>query len=466
MFAPPRASLRSRAIVIAAVPSALIIGLAIVHRAAQGVGVTVGIAYVLIVLLDVALGIAIWIPITLLSGLPALWAAPDITTVLVLAASVGALRVKSAAVSRVLRAHARLFATLAVMILWFLVSLVWERDPAVGESNVLGLVSSGLLMVAIATMAATPRAVRLITLGLVVGGTITVLYGLIDTQVLTPDTGALSSAAASGRRIAGTGGLFDPNQLAAALVPALVLAGAMMGVYRRREQRIGLALAIVVMALGLASTESRGGIIGTLVAVVAALLLFKGRRRQLLLGVVAVAMTLGVWFTVNPAAFTRITNYDGGGSGRTELWRLAWAMTKQQPITGVGYGGFQSQAPRYERSVGPLQYLAVTVEQPKVVHNTYLEVLTEDGIIGLALLLGVIVASLRAGYIAAELFDRRGSPAFAALARAVVVGAIGLLAACFFLSSTTDYVLWLMLALGPALLGIARGPLAGTAQPL
>jgi O-antigen ligase len=460
-----RPRLRPNAVLVASFPVALLLGLAIGHKLGQGVGMTVGIAYVLVLLMDVAVGIAVWVPIVFLAGIPALWAAPDITTALVLAAWLGALRVGTPAVRSVLRAHARLFLALVVLVAWFAASLAWQTHPAVGRSNLLALLACAALMAAIATMAATPRAARLIVVGFVAGATLTVLYGLIDTQVLAPSASALSHAAQGGRRTDGTGGLFDPNELAASLVPALVLAGALIGLRRGAAWRLGLGAAMVVMALGLAATESRGGIIGALVAVAAALVLFKGRRGPLLLGLLAVAAALGLWFTANPAALSRITNYDGGGSGRSELWRLAGAMAADHPIIGVGYGGFQSHAPAYARRVGPLRFLAVTVEHPKVVHNTFLQVLAEDGLVGLALFLGVILAALRAAYLAAELFDRRGSPAFATLARAVLVGSIGLLAAAFFVSLTTDYRLWLLLALGPALLGVARGPLPALPWP-
>jgi hypothetical protein len=134
VLALPPARLRSYAVLASAFPAALFLGLVTAHKPGQGVGVAVGIAYLLILLVDVAMGIALWVPIVFLAGLPALWAAPDITTALVLAAAVGALRVGTPAVRRVLRSHLRLFIALGTMVAWFVSSLAWETDPAGGSS--------------------------------------------------------------------------------------------------------------------------------------------------------------------------------------------------------------------------------------------------------------------------------------------------------------------------------------------
>jgi len=92
-----------------------------------------------------------------------------------------------------------------------------------------------------------------------------------------------------------------------------------------------------------------------------------------------------------------------------------------------------------------------------VTHNVYLQQLAETGIVGLALLLVVCAACAAGAQIAAGRFEAAGDRAMAALARASTVAMIGLLAASFFISNSTDKRLWIVLALGPALLA-AAGP--------
>jgi hypothetical protein len=77
------------------------------------------------------------------------------------------------------------------------------------------------------------------------------------------------------------------------------------------------------------------------------------------------------------------------------------------------------------------------------------------GAIGLALFLFVAAACIRAAVKAARAFERLGMQGPAGLARSVVLGAVGLLSASFFISNATDKRLWVLLALGPALAGIA-----------
>jgi hypothetical protein len=89
------------------------------------------------------------------------------------------------------------------------------------------------------------------------------------------------------------------------------------------------------------------------------------------------------------------------------------------------------------------------------VHNTYLELLTETGVVGLGLFLAVIVASPGAAWKPAPIFERRGDQALGTLSRGVFVAAAGVLEAAVFVSLGSDPVLWLLLALGPALLAVA-----------
>jgi O-antigen ligase len=110
-----------------------------------------------------------------------------------------------------------------------------------------------------------------------------------------------------------------------------------------------------------------------------------------------------------------------------------------------------------------MQYAKLIAEQPHVVHNAYLELLTEDGAIGLALFLGAVLAALRAALRAASAFERAGDRASAALSRSVFVATLSFLTTSFFLSAEFNPQLWVLLAFGLTVLCVAEHVSAGPA---
>jgi O-antigen ligase len=94
-------------------------------------------------------------------------------------------------------------------------------------------------------------------------------------------------------------------------------------------------------------------------------------------------------------------------------------------------------------------------DNPSVAHNSYLEVLAEGGVIGLALFLGVLAVALSAATKATRRFLRDGRSDLAVIAGAVVVALFSLLASDFFISEQFSKQLWLLIALCPALHAIA-----------
>ena len=75
-----------------------------------------------------------------------------------------------------------------------------------------------------------------------------------------------------------------------------------------------------------------------------------------------------------------------------------------------------------------------------------------------------MLGCLRAMWLAARRFEASGDTAMVVLAQAILVGLIGMLAASVFISDGNDQRLWLLFALGPALLAAARAP-AAAARP-
>ena len=72
------------------------------------------------------------------------------------------------------------------------------------------------------------------------------------------------------------------------------------------------------------------------------------------------------------------------GNGRGDYWRVAWDAAREEPLLGVGAGGYEAEWLR-ERPVAV---------HARDAHNLYLETLAELGPIGLLLLAGTLVLPL------------------------------------------------------------------------
>jgi O-antigen ligase len=196
-------------------------------------------------------------------------------------------------------------------------------------------------------------------------------------------------------------------------------------------------------------TESRGGVLAAAAAAICALALFRRRRMAILGLVIGVALLAAAWLAINPGALARITSVDSGGDGRSDLWTIALRVWHDHRVFGVGLNNFIAVAGHYVNRPGGLTSVALIVTHPHVVHNTYLEALTDTGVVGFVLLAGVfsglVTVAVRAGWRA----EIRGLADVAVLARSVAVAIIAVLVALFFLSDAQDPTLWVLFALAP-----------------
>jgi tetratricopeptide (TPR) repeat protein len=126
------------------------------------------------------------------------------------------------------------------------------------------------------------------------------------------------------------------------------------------------------------------------------------------------------------------------GSGRYDIWRVAWERFEEEPLTGIGADNFQQDYLQRGR----------TLERPVHPHSLEIRVLSQTGLAGALLLLSALVA---AGMAAARA-RRRGPPAAAA-----PVAAATTVFAYWLLHGSVDWF-WEIPALGVgafAMLGVA-----------
>jgi O-antigen ligase len=428
---------------------ALLVGALMGADIQKGTALLLALLYVPLVLINLPLGLCLWVVLTFVAHWSVVSAGPNAAGLMVAVGWFGTLRSRQAAIRDVVRRHRRLLTIVALLFVWIALSPAFAAvNSSVGFDDV-GLWFEALLaLLVVATTISSPHKVRMIFGAFAVGAALSVAAGIPGGGL----TANAEDASLTDGRFAG-GGL-DPNYLAAGLVPGIVLGIALIGQVRGPFLRWALTCAVGLSGIGLAATESRGGLIAAAVCTFVAFVLAR-RKAAAIAGVVLVVAVAGVFFAAQPSAFDRVTNFSGGGTGRTELWGIAWRIWKEHPVTGIGLDNFRQESFRYVRKQRNLQYVRLIAERPDHVHNTYLEVLTETGIVGLGLFLAVILGCLQAVWLAIKRFDAIGDETMGGAARAVLVATIGLLVASFFLSNTVDLRLWTLLGLCPALLAVA-----------
>src|SRR5437899_136354 len=155
----------------------------------------------------------------------------------------------------------------------------------------------------------------------------------------------------------------DPNFIAALQVVALLIVLALAADARTRARRVGLYLAVAVIAGSVVATLSRGGLIALgvaviLVAVTPARLFFGSRCRKvgLMLSVAAgLALLVAFAWTDLSARFGQGLNEPGVAAGRGDLDLAAIRGFQCRPILGFGFGGFQPSSLQLLRTTPGVQ---------------------------------------------------------------------------------------------------------------
>jgi O-antigen ligase len=276
------------------------------------------------------------------------------------------------------------------------------------------------------------------------------------------------------------GGVGDPDFFAAMQLVSVPLVLVAASDTTNPRLRIVLYAAVLTMLASVFTSLSRGAFLAVIVLGLLFLVsrpdrLFRSRHEKAI-ALVVVALGMAAFFSrpyVRDEVVTRAesiyapkTKDDASGSGRTNLWKAAAKTAGENPLTGIGFGGFGSisQELLFQTPGVDLDVQQIREEGDYfVAHNTYLGTAAELGLPGLFLYLGLLIST--------GLYLRRTAARAAALgaafvgrvAHALLLGLVSWAVTSFFLSGETARMLWIIVGLSlalPKLLPEPRDPAA------
>jgi putative inorganic carbon (HCO3(-)) transporter len=179
------------------------------------------------------------------------------------------------------------------------------------------------------------------------------------------------------------GTLGDGNGYAMYLAATMPFALALIFTEVPAVHRVFGGLVLCVGTLGLVFSLSRGGWLGFTVACIVVLAFTFHRRRHNIhvsgvLGGVILLLVISLILSQRNLILSRITSNDGGAAySRVPMAQGALAMIQDHPIMGVGLSNYLFYMPKYDWTT------FVRNGRPIVVHNIFLLVAAETGLVGL-----------------------------------------------------------------------------------
>lgn len=200
----------------------------------------------------------------------------------------------------------------------------------------------------------------------------------------------------------------NPNDLAGLCLLQLSIALGMLEVEKSFVVKVfawGMAIALPIIVI---VTQSRGALIGLIVF---ALVLFRNHYRdvrKIAAGIVVIAVMitlapqkawdrLATMSKIQTAQSEELDFNDGATTStaqRIEIWRVAFAVFEEQPLMGVGFGAYP-EAHAVEARHNEFSRIA---RGKRDAHSTYLKLLAEVGIVGLALFLAIIWVTVKGSW--------------------------------------------------------------------
>lgn len=364
------------------------------------------------------------------------------------------------------RGHARsgraswLAGALLIFFAAALVSSLGALDPSASLNKLIVLATATALFFAVQSICTDRRQLYLVVGGAVAGLLLAAAQGVFERV-----TGSYAQYAlvGSGEDVVGRvqGSFGHPNTYGDYLAVLIPLAVAV--VMRRSFPPRLRWIAIAALVLGLPAIQfsySRGAILGVVLGPLIWLALIRPRTAVLVAVVVGIA-AVGIL----PGAVKQRFQVQGGTTSdvtlRSDIWSAAVDIYSDHPVVGVGVNNFSvayARLPSTPRNATQKRLLhGYNVITPPHAQNLYLNILAEEGMVGIAAFLLLVVVSLGILYRGSRAGDSRTRAICAGLGSGLMALAVQSLLDATLLGEIALPV-FALLAVAPGLLALDQAP--------
>lgn len=216
----------------------------------------------------------------------------------------------------------------------------------------------------------------------------------------------------------------------------------------RTSLRVLLGGALVACVAGILMSLSRGGMLALILELTLVILIgMDGRKRFLWLPVLAIVGALAIGHQWAMRAENQGDGYTAADAenSRFELWRTSANLIRDKPLLGVGSLRFNEYAGMY----GEISH----DNRGKNTHNTFLEILTGNGLIGFYIFSTMIYKFLRALH---QRPQSPGPPVIEAMRRATLIAMYAILFRALLDAKPHDWSFYVLFSIGLSCLMLQR----------
>ena len=232
----------------------------------------------------------------------------------------------------------------------------------------------------------------------------------------------------------------DPNYYALTIIPTFIIAIVKCFNDSSRMNK-GLDLFYIFVSIyGIFLTGSRGALLACVITFF--LILIYKKKYIIFLMFLCGILCLSIVFSDELLRYSVETALESGGAGRTDIWLVGWEMIKDNFFLGVGVGNFEVRYSEYS----VLCETGYSKGVERAPHNFTIELLSQLGIIGFLLYIGMFYYTLREVICKSD------------ISADIVFSVVAIMIANQFLQVLGEPFLWILLGISGAIKTINVNP--------